>query len=82
MHNKNSDKVCKCNVLFSVSDLLYVCTNNIWLMFTCMIEKADFKHEQEDHKSYDNDILQMINFWFEQWWSLLLLNILSKFQTD
>ena len=26
---KNSDKVCKCNVLFLVSDLLYVCNNNL-----------------------------------------------------
>jgi hypothetical protein len=25
-----------------------------------MIEKENFKHEQ-DHKSYDDDILQMIN---------------------
>ena len=27
-----------------------------------MIEKEKFKHEQ-DHKSYDDDILQMINLW-------------------
>ena len=27
---KNSDKVYKCNVLFLVLDLLYVCNNNLW----------------------------------------------------
>ena len=30
-------------------------------MLRCITKKADFKHEQEDPKSYDNDILQMIN---------------------
>ena len=44
-------------------------------MFRCITEKADFKHGQEDHKSNDNDILQMINFSFNSdkvyWWSIL-----------
>ena len=48
---------------------------------TCITEKADFKHEQEDHKSYNNVVLHNANNQLLIWTVIMLMLMIMKIKT-